>query len=55
MKHIKELEQKIIGLMNAIKNGTKTKAESGIGKLFTKMKKLDEALYDELFKKYKEI
>jgi hypothetical protein len=47
------LEIKIIGKINAIKNGTVTPKESGIGSLLNRMKTVDEPLYDDLLGKYK--
>ena len=50
-----QLEKKIIGKINAIKNGTETAKESGIGTLLAKLKPIDEAAYEELIKRYKDI
>jgi len=49
------LEKKIIGKINAIKNGSITPDESGIGKLFNQLKPIDEPCYNELLIKYKKV
>jgi hypothetical protein len=52
---IKALEKKIIGKINAVKNGTVTPKESGIAALLNRLKLLDEPLYIELLHKYKNV
>jgi hypothetical protein len=52
---IRALEKKILGKMGAIKNGTLTPKDSGIGVLLNRLKPLDEVLYLELLNKYKTI
>jgi len=54
-KVLRMSEKKVIAGMMAIKNGTKTPAEAGIGKILNTLKTLDEPLYEELIKRYKEI
>lgn len=49
------VEKKIISTMIRIRKKEITPKESGIGKSLSKMKILDEALYEELIIKYKEI
>lgn len=49
------VERKIISSMRRIKNKEITPKESGIGKMFVRMKDLDEALYEELIVRYKEV
>lgn len=49
------VEKKIITSMRKIKNNNITPKESGIGKMFVRMKDLDEALYEELIVKYKNV
>ena len=49
------VERKIISSMRRIKNKEITPKESGIGKMFVRMKYLDEALYEELIVRYKEV
>ena len=53
-KILKLSEKKVLGAINAIKNSTLTPAEAGIGKILNSLKTLDEPLYNELMKKYKE-
>ena len=55
MKHIEELEKKIRGGMLAIRNKSMTPKEAGLGIFFTKLKSLDEALYEQLLNQYKEL
>ena len=50
-----QLEKKIIGKISAIKNGTITPKESGIGKLLGMLKSVDEVAYENLIKTYKNI
>ncbi len=50
-----QLEKKITGKIIAIKNGKETPAESGIGKLFARLKPIDEPLYEKLMEKYKAV
>ena len=47
-------EKKILAGIMAIRNGTKTPAEAGVGKILNSLKTLDEPLYENLMKKYKE-
>ena len=49
------LEKKISGKISAIKVGTITPTESGIGKLFAELKKIDEPLHETLMTKYKAV
>jgi hypothetical protein len=49
------VEKKIISSMRKIKNKQTTPKESGIGKMFARMKDLDEALYEELITRYKQM
>lgn len=49
------VEKKIVSSMRKIRNKEITPKESGIGKAFAKMKDLDEALYEELIVRYKQI
>ena len=49
------VERKIISSMRKIRNKEITPKESGIGKAFAKLKDLDEALYEELIIRYKQI
>jgi hypothetical protein len=49
------VEKKIVSSMRKIRNKEITPKESGIGKAFAKMKDLDEALYEELVVRYKQI
>jgi hypothetical protein len=49
------VERKIISSMRRIKNKEITPKDSGIGKMFVRMKDLDEALYEELIVRYKEV
>ena len=49
------VEKKIITSMMKIKNKEISPRESGIGKMFVRMKDLDAALYDELIVRYKKI
>jgi len=53
-KVLRMSEKKVIAGIMAIKKGTKTPAEVGIGKILNSLKALDEPLYEELMKKYKE-
>lgn len=53
MSQIEDLEKKIKGAMNKIKNGTATPAESGVGAFFKYLKPLDEALHEKLMNEYK--
>lgn len=52
---IEQIEKKIRGGMSAIKNKTKTPQEAGLGVLFSKLKNMDEALYEKLIIEYKDI
>lgn len=54
-KILKLIEKKILSGIADIKNGIKTPAEAKLGKLLNSLKSLDEPLYEELMKKYKEI
>ena len=49
------VEKKIVSSMRKIKNKQITPKESGIGKMFVRLKDLDEALYEELIIRYKQI
>jgi len=49
------VEKKIVSSMRKIKTKEVTPKESGIGKYFTRMKDLDEALYEKLIVRYKQI
>jgi len=49
------VEKKIVSSMRKIRNKEITPKESGIGKMFARMKDLDEALYEELIVRYKQI
>lgn len=53
-KILREAEKKVLSGIMAIKNGKKTPAEAGVGKILNSLKSLDEPLYEELIKKYKE-
>lgn len=53
-KILKEAEKKVLSGIMAIKTGKKTPAEAGLGKILNSLKTLDEPLYEELMKKYKE-
>jgi hypothetical protein len=53
--HIDKLEKTIRSRMLGIKLGTKTPKESEIGAKLNLMKKVDEALYEELIEKYKRV
>ena len=44
-KEIQRLEKEIFSKMMSIKNGRMTPKDSGIGKLFTILKKIDEVSY----------
>lgn len=47
--------QKIEAGIRAIKNGTKTPQETECGKFFTKLKPLNEGMYDDLMNNYKAV
>jgi hypothetical protein len=49
------VEKKIVSSMRKIRNKQVTPKESGIGKMFVRMKDLDEALYEELIVRYKKV
>ncbi len=49
------VEKKIVSSMRKIRNKEITPKESGIGKMFARMKDLDEALYEELIVRYKKV
>lgn len=53
-KMVDLVEKKIVSSMRKIRNKEITPKESGIGKMFTRMKDLDEALYEELIIRYKQ-
>jgi len=52
---LQNLEKKIIGKMAAIKRGDLAPKDSGIGKLFSMLKGIDEPSYLEHLEKYKQI
>ncbi len=54
-KMVDLVEKKIISSMRKIRNKEITPKESGIGKSFVRLKDLDEALYEKLIIKYKQI
>lgn len=54
-KDIIRLEKEIRAKMIGIKNGNLLPKDSGIGKLINLMKAIDEPLYDNLMKEYKNI
>jgi|TARA_R110000803_G_C11894057_1_gene311267 hypothetical protein len=54
-KMVDLVERKIVNSMRKIKNKEITPKESGIGKMFKIMKDKDEALYEELIIRYKQI
>ena len=54
-KMVDLVEKKIVSSMRKIRNKEITPKESGIGKMFARMKDLDEALYEELIVRYKQI
>lgn len=47
-----DLRRKITGAMIAIKNGTKTPKETGVGAHFKALHAIDEAAHSELIKEY---
>jgi hypothetical protein len=49
------VEKKIVSSMRKIRTKEMTPKESGIGKYFTRMKDLDEALYEELIIRYRKM
>ena len=49
------VERKIVSSMRKIRMKEVTPKDSGIGKYFTRMKDLDEALYEELIIRYRKI
>ena len=54
-KEIQRLEKEIFSKMMSIKNGRITPKDSGIGKLFTILKKIDEVSYEKNLDEYKKI
>lgn len=54
-REIQKLEKEIFIKMSAIKNGKILPKDSGIGKLFTILKKVDEVSYEKNLKEYKKI
>jgi hypothetical protein len=54
-KVLRMSEKKILAGIMAIKKGTKTPAEAGVGKILNALKNIDEPLYEELMIKYKEV
>ena len=52
---IKRIEKNIRNKMSQIDSGELTPAKSNIGKQFTKLKDLDEPLWETLIQEYKEI
>ena len=54
-KMVDLVEKKIVSSMRKIRTNEITPKESGIGKYFTRMKDLDEALYEELMVRYRKI
>lgn len=54
-KMVDLVEKRIISSMRKIRNKEVTPKESGIGKMFVRMKDLDEALYEELIVRYKKV
>lgn len=54
-KNIIKLEKEIRVKMINIKSGKLLPKDSGIGKLINLMKGVDEVLYDEIMKEYKQI
>ena len=54
-KMVDLVEKKIVSSMRKIQMKEITPKDSGIGKYFTKMKDLDEALYEELVIRYRKI
>jgi hypothetical protein len=55
MKDLEKLEAKIRGLFKKIQDKEITPADSGIGKLFTRLKLMDEPSYDKHLADYKRI
>lgn len=53
-KILRKAEKEVLAGIMAIKNGTKTPAEANLGRILNSLKALDEPLYDELLKKYKD-
>jgi hypothetical protein len=54
-REIQNLEKAIFVKMAAIKNGTMSPKDSGIGKLFMILKKVDEVSYEKNLIAYKKI
>lgn len=52
---VKQIEKAIKGKMGGIKGGRLKPSESNIGVLFNRLKKLDEASYENLIGEYKKI
>lgn len=52
---VKQIEKTIKGKMGAIKGGRLKPSESNIGTLFNRLKRLDEASYENLLGEYKKI
>ena len=48
------LIRKIKGIILGIKAGTKTPANGGAGEFFTKLKKVNEPMHDDLMNDYKQ-
>ena len=55
VQKITKLEKDIKGKMSAIKTKQMTPKESNIGKLFNRLKVLDEVSYDTLLSEYKTV
>lgn len=55
IKEIIRLERDIIGKMQKIKSGNLTPKESEIGKLFNRLKTMDEPSFEKLMVSYKQI
>ena len=54
-KMVDLVEKKIISSIRKIKNEDISPWESGIARMFVRMKDLDEALYEELMVRYKKV
>ncbi len=54
-KILNQLEKSATGAIFAIKIGTKTPEDSGIGRILNKIKELDEPMYESLMTKYKAV
>lgn len=53
-KILRLTERRVLAGIAEIKNGSKTPAEAGLGRMLNSLKALDEPLYEELMNKYKE-